>query len=188
MNKEKRLSWLGVIACCCLLSACAGQLVCEPEEITVVPEPVVEEPIAVISAEPATPAKPTSTFIPSDTGAGKIPVDERGNPVQPNVAFAFDDAALNASTRNVLQEHARLLREYSDQRVMVEGHCDERGSREYNLALGERRANAVVDFFLANGVRAGQIDSRSFGEERPIDPGSSESAWAKNRRVELKYY
>jgi len=74
-----------------------------------------------------------------------------------------------------------------DVKVTVEGHCDERGSREYNIALGERRANAVKRLFLSQGASERQIITISYGEERPADMGSHEAAWAKNRRVELTY-
>ena len=188
MLKGEGFKWVGVVASCVLLSACAGQLVCEPEEVAVVP--VVEEPVdraPVVETPPPAP-KPTDTFISNPTGPGRIAVGADGNPILPRVPFAYDDAGLNAASRSVLADHARLLRENPNQRVLVEGHCDERGTREYNLALGERRAMAVVDFFLANGVNANQVDSRSFGEEQPVDPGTTEAAFAKNRRVELKYY
>ena len=186
MHKHNGLTWLGIVAVCLLLSACAGQLVCQPEEVAVVPVEPQDEPRQpdVITPPPQPPAE---DFIPNPAGPGKIAVVD-GNPITAQAGFAFDDASLSPEARAVLSRHAQLLVENRGQRVLVEGHCDERGTREYNLALGERRANAVVDFFLANGVRASQIDSRSFGEERPIDAGSSEAAWAKNRRVELKYY
>lgn len=187
MYKQNGLTWLGIVAVCLLLSACAGQLVCEPEEVTAVPVEAPDEvrQPPVVTPPPSEPAP--RDFIPNPTGPGKIAVID-GRPIEAQAGFAFDDASLSSEARAVLSRHAQLLVENRSQRVLVEGHCDERGTREYNLALGERRANAVVDYFLANGVRASQIDSRSFGEERPIDPGSSESAWAKNRRVELKYY
>ncbi|MDE0179549.1 MAG: OmpA family protein, partial [Gammaproteobacteria bacterium] len=71
--------------------------------------------------------------------------------------------------------------------VNIEGHCDERGTREYNLALGERRSEAVRRYLISAGVRSTQIETVSFGEERPVDPGHDESAWAKNRRAEMSY-
>ena len=188
MFKEKGLTWIGMVAACCLLSACAGQLVCEPEEVVaapVTPPPVEPEPVPVA---PPPEEPPSDEFISNPEGSGKIAVGRDGSPLSGSTAFEYDDSSLSAGARSVLSEHARLLVANRNQRVLVEGHCDERGTREYNLALGERRAMAVVDFFLANGVRATQIDSRSFGEERPIDPGTSEAAYAKNRRVELKYY
>ena len=86
-----------------------------------------------------------------------------------------------------LERHADFLRANRNRSIMVEGHCDERGTREYNLALGERRSNAVRSFLMSDGVRDGQIETVSYGEERPVDVGHDESAWSKNRRAELIY-
>ena len=87
----------------------------------------------------------------------------------------------------ILELHAAFLRGSPDVRVVVDGFTDERGTREYNLALGERRAEAVRTFLVTAGVRRSQIDVVSYGEERPADPDHSEAAWAKNRRAELIY-
>jgi peptidoglycan-associated lipoprotein len=83
--------------------------------------------------------------------------------------------------------HAQILRRNADKSVVIEGHCDERGTREYNLALGERRADVVKSFLTSAGVRSRQIETVSFGEERPADPGHTESAWSLNRRAVLSY-
>jgi peptidoglycan-associated lipoprotein len=99
--------------------------------------------------------------------------------------FDFDTAEIKAESRDVLAAHARYLSDNPRQQVRVEGHADERGSKEYNLALGERRANAVERFLIVNGASRGQIETVSYGEEKPAVRGSSESAWAQNRRVEL---
>ena len=190
MYKEKGLTWLGIAAVCCLLSACAGHLVCVPEEVVTIPEEPAPPPVVVQPETIRTPTEPQTSpgFIPNPSGDGKIAVNREGTPLVDKTSFAYDDSTLTASARAVLRDHARLLTQNRSQRVLIEGHCDERGTREYNLALGERRAMAVVDYFLANGVRSSQIDSRSFGEERPIDAASTEAAYAKNRRVEIKYY
>ena len=90
-------------------------------------------------------------------------------------------------SRTILSGHARYLRDNASARITIEGHCDERGTREYNLALGERRAATVRSYLQSLGVRASQMSTVSFGEERPVDPGHSESAWAKNRRAVLDY-
>ena len=88
---------------------------------------------------------------------------------------------------SMLELHAAFLRDFRDRSVVIEGHCDERGTREYNLALGERRADAVRSFLTSSGVRASQIDTVSYGEERPANPGHDEAAWAENRRAEMHY-
>ncbi len=99
--------------------------------------------------------------------------------------FDFDKSELKPEARALLTAHAEQLK--ADPRsVRLEGHADERGSREYNIALGERRANAVRDFLVLQGVDAGLLETISYGEERPVAFGSNESSWAQNRRVELK--
>jgi peptidoglycan-associated lipoprotein len=99
--------------------------------------------------------------------------------------FDFDTSEIKQEARDVLIAHARYLADNPRQQVRLEGHGDERGTKEYNLALGERRANAVQRFLVVNGASRGQIETVSYGEEKPAVRGSSESAWAQNRRVEL---
>lgn len=102
------------------------------------------------------------------------------------VYFDFDQATLKPDARALLLAHAERLKENPTD-VRLEGHADERGSREYNMALGERRANAVRDFLVLQGVRRSDLEVVSYGEERPLAMGSSESAWSQNRRVEIVY-
>ncbi len=101
------------------------------------------------------------------------------------VYFDFDKSTLNSATRRVLDAHIALLRENNGS-VRLEGHADERGTREYNMALGERRAKAVADYMAVNGIARYRLETVSYGEERPAMAGSSEAAWSKNRRVEIK--
>ena len=102
------------------------------------------------------------------------------------VYFDFDQYALTAESRAVLLAHADKLKGASVA-VRLEGHADERGSREYNMALGEKRANAVRDFLVTQGVNGSSLEVVSFGEEQPVATGSDEASWAQNRRVEVKY-
>ncbi|MUM78140.1 peptidoglycan-associated lipoprotein Pal [Pseudodesulfovibrio sp. F-1] len=101
------------------------------------------------------------------------------------IHFAFDSYELNAEARSILALKANIMRRFSDVRVIIEGHCDERGTEEYNLALGERRARAAYEHLVILGVDPGRMSIVSFGEERPLDPGHNETAWAKNRRAEF---
>ena len=101
--------------------------------------------------------------------------------------FDFDQSSLNSNAVDALQLHASYLSSNSSASVRLEGYADERGTREYNVALGERRGNAVMKFFVVNGVSASQIQVVSYGEENPVDTGHNESAWSANRRVELSY-
>lgn len=106
---------------------------------------------------------------------------------QRTVYFAFDSSELREEDMSIIEAHAEFLANHPDQRIRVEGHTDERGSPEYNLALGERRAIAVRRALVVNGVSEDQIRVISYGEENPAELGSSEDAWAKNRRGELVY-
>ncbi|MDH3284594.1 MAG: peptidoglycan-associated lipoprotein Pal [Acidobacteriota bacterium] len=101
------------------------------------------------------------------------------------VFFAFDSAALGNVALRTLEENARWLSARPDARVTVEGHCDERGTTEYNLELGARRARAVRDHLTRLGVDSSRLETISYGEERPMDEGHGESAWSRNRRAEF---
>ena len=107
-------------------------------------------------------------------------------PSQRIVYFDFDSFAIKNEFNAMLDGHARALAASRDKRMVVEGHTDERGSREYNLALGQKRAEAVVRSLALLGAGEKQLEAVSFGEERPAVPGSDEEAWSRNRRAELK--
>lgn len=100
-----------------------------------------------------------------------------------DIFFDYDKSDLTPEARRVLQENARWFRQFPQAGVVIEGHCDERGTEEYNLALGDRRAQAARAYLVQLGVEAHQLESISYGEERPFDPGHDEAAWAKNRRA-----
>lgn len=102
------------------------------------------------------------------------------------IFFAFDSFALSPESRAILQAKAEALGLKSGVTLVIEGHCDERGTDEYNLALGERRARAAYEYLVRLGVSPSRLSLVSFGEERPLMEGDSESAWAKNRRCEFK--
>jgi len=99
-----------------------------------------------------------------------------------DVHFDFDKYDIRPADAEVLKENAALLMKYPKIKVQVEGHCDERGTEEYNLALGERRANAAKKYLLSLGISTDRISSISYGEVKPLDDGHNEEAWAKNRR------
>ena len=96
--------------------------------------------------------------------------------------FDYDRYAITSEGRDLLQRQAAWLQKYQQVRVTIEGHCDERGTREYNLALGARRANAVREYLVSLGVSSRRMDTISYGKERPICTESSESCWSQNRR------
>lgn len=103
-----------------------------------------------------------------------------------NIYFDFDQFTLSAEARNVLADNAKYLQANSGVQIVIEGHCDERGSDEYNLALGESRALAAKDYLVSLGVSAKRLSVISYGEEKPAVRGATEDAWAKNRRAEFK--
>lgn len=102
-----------------------------------------------------------------------------------NIYFGFDQYALTEEARATLKKHADWLRANRGYVMRIEGHCDERGTNEYNLALGQRRADATKKYLVGLGVDAKRLSTVSYGEEKPLDPGHDEAAWAKNRRAQF---
>lgn len=103
--------------------------------------------------------------------------------ISDTVYFGYNSSSLTSEATTVLSKQAQYLKENSSIQVVVEGHCDERGTREYNLALGERRANATKQFLVNAGVPANRVSTISYGKERPVATGSDEQSWALNRRT-----
>jgi peptidoglycan-associated lipoprotein len=124
-------------------------------------------------------------------GRGGYTAADLNNPSSPLyqrvIYFAYDSDEIQPQFIEILRAHASYLSGNQSARVILEGHTDERGTREYNLALGDHRADTVRRFLLAEGVPEGRIQTMSYGEERPADTGHSEPAWALNRRVQLVY-
>lgn len=133
--------------------------------------------------------EPTET-VESGLGVGDTGVDVVEEDPLADLAttfyFEFDSAVLKPEARAALTAYAEYFSN-TPSTVRLEGHADERGSREYNMALGERRANAVRDYLILQGVSRSSIETVSYGEERPSEVGSNEYSWSKNRRVELQY-
>lgn len=150
-------------------SSCAKKQIAGEEEVTMVPEPV-EEPAV---EEPKPPVE-------DDLSIEKQAFESE------NIYFDFDKSELKPGARAILTKKAAWLREHPQFDVLIEGHCDERGTNEYNLALGERRANAAWKFLNALGVSGDRMTTVSYGEERPAYLGHNEAAWSKNRRDEFK--
>ncbi|HOJ60131.1 MAG TPA: peptidoglycan-associated lipoprotein Pal [bacterium] len=104
------------------------------------------------------------------------------------VYFDYDKALLKPEGKAAIQRNVQFLKENPKYTVLIEGHCDERGTPEYNIALGERRAEAVKSYMMELGIAGERITTKSWGEERPVDPGHTEAAWRLNRRAEMFYY
>jgi peptidoglycan-associated lipoprotein len=121
-------------------------------------------------------------------GSWGAALDDPNSPLHVRVVyFDFDSSEIKSESQGVLRAHGKFLGATREAKVSLQGHTDERGTREYNLALGERRALSVRRFLAAEGASEQQLDVVSYGEESPADSGHSESAWSQNRRVELVY-
>ena len=117
-----------------------------------------------------------------DVYTGSDSVKELASGVPDRVFFATNETVLTTASRETLRKQATWLRKNSKVTVVLEGHADERGTREYNLALGERRANSAKDYLMTYGISSDRISVLSYGKERPVDSGSTPLAWSKNRR------
>lgn len=131
-------------------------------------EPIKQPEVSIPVATPQVEAQPAAPKIEFKT-----------------IYFAFDSYTLNEDGKSLLNQAGGLLRSYPDIALRLEGHCDERGTAEYNLALGEKRANAVREYMENLGVSRSRLSTVSFGKEKPAVTGSDEESWAKNRRVEI---
>lgn len=166
MNKTVRILLTAVL--CTAAVACSKKVKETPPAETVAPAPAPEAPVT------------SGAFGPND-------LDTDACLRQRVVYFDFDQDTLRPEFQAIVGCHAKYLRDRPSSRMTLEGHADERGSREYNLGLGERRGNAVSSAIQANGGSASQITVTSYGEERPVCTDSNEDCWAKNRRVEIIY-
>jgi peptidoglycan-associated lipoprotein len=155
-----------------LLAACAQQMMPAPPPAPP-PAPVAPPPAPMPPAPP--PMPPAPSIVPGSTEDFRVNVGDR-------VFFAYDKSDLDDRDRTTLQKQAAWLQRYPQVTLTIEGHCDERGTREYNLALGARRAQAVKDYLVSLGVTGARLDTISYGKERPVCTESNEACWAQNRR------
>jgi peptidoglycan-associated lipoprotein len=130
------------------------------------PAPIAPAPVAPPTAAPAPPAPPK---------------EYRANDALKQIFFAFDKSDIRPGDAKVLDATAAYLKANPSQLVLIEGHCDERGTAEYNLALGERRAKSAMNYLVSNGIEAGRITTISYGKERPVCSEHAETCWARNR-------
>lgn len=156
-----------------------------PKKTAMKEEPSVQKEAAKAEAERAKETKAKEQFEKSLV-AEKTPgiageVFERS--LLKDIHFDFDKYDIRPGDAALLKENAALLNKYPNVKVQVEGHCDERGTVEYNLALGERRANHAKNYLVSLGISPARISTISYGKEKPLDPGHNEEAWAKNRRA-----
>jgi len=169
-----RFKFLTLVAATLLLAACET-----PSENTGAAAGGGTATTSATTATTTTTAAPAVTTIPGPTPGSQ---EDLVVSVGDRVFFDFDKSDLKPESRGTIEALATWLNANPAVTITIEGHCDERGTREYNLALGERRANAVYDYLLALGVSASRLNTISYGKERPAVLGSNEQAWAQNRR------
>ena len=161
-----------------LTASCAKKAV-QTEEILVPEETVAaERPESEIGETPG----PTEEAISEDEQVRRETYDFTNR----DILFDFDRYDLKSEAKEILADKAYFLKKYTSVKILIEGQCDERGTNEYNLALGERRANSAKQYLVNLGIAENRISTISYGEERPLDPGKSEQAWAKNRRAHFE--
>lgn len=171
-----------------LNSALGGASTDQPAEVEVI-EVSDAESVSAASATQEEMVQGEQVAFQSGIQEAVVPMGSGGlsAPSQRLFFFGFDSSAISPEDLAVVQAHAAYLINNPVMIVRLEGHADERGSREYNLALGERRAQTLSDLLVAEGVNSGQIEIISYGEEKPLEIGHEEAFWAQNRRVELTY-
>ena len=171
--KKSTISLLTALACLLILSGCAKKPVAPAAELT------PAAPVALTEADSAVPAGLQGEAVSEAAAPASLLKLEK-------VFFEFDAYTLTPQARQILARNAELLRQDPAARLVIEGHCDERGADEYNLALGQRRADAAKNYLVSLGIAAERLTSISYGEERPAVAGADESAWAQNRRAEFR--
>ncbi len=169
MKRIGYLIFLGLVVAAFVIASCGGGTTPPPAEEA----PVVEVVDTVKPEVPPPPPKPEPTM------------DEIQQSLR-TIYFDFDKFNLRPDAKADLDKNYEILKEYPNVMVQIQGHCDERGTVEYNLALGEKRASAAKDYLVGMGVNPDRLSTISYGEERPANPGHNETAWAQNRRDEFK--
>jgi len=164
--RSSKLIILSLVCLAMVVGGCGGK---KP------PEEPAQPPVAETTPPPPPPPAETTT---------PAPVEKPALSLSP-VYFEFDRYDLRDDARMTLGANGKGLQDYSSVNITIEGHCDERGTTEYNLALGEKRAKAAYDYLVSYGIPASRMSTVSYGEERPADAGHDEMAWAKNRRAEF---
>ncbi len=180
--RNRMVGLLAAISMAALIAGgCANKEVVKSEE-AVVPKAAPAK-VEVAKPEPVKQAEPVK--------AAPKQVEESGAKASSAAAnfetiyFGFDKSDLTQAARDVLSKNADIALKASDAKIQIEGHCDERGSAEYNLALGERRAKSSMQYLVTLGVKADRLSTISYGKEKPAVKGSDEAAWSKNRRAEF---
>lgn len=178
-SRVSRLSLMAVaLGSAVWLAGCGSTVKLNETKPAEAPAPAAAPTTTGASTQPATAVAPVVAELPDASQAlASLPTA---------IYFDFDSFVVKSEFQPTIEGYARVLTQHPSKRLVVEGHTDERGGREYNLALGQKRAEATVRALSLLGVTAGQLEAVSFGEERPAVEGGDEEAWAKNRRAEFK--
>jgi peptidoglycan-associated lipoprotein len=176
MTKITTSAKLASLSLIVFLTACGGEKMMPPPPALPPPPPAAPTPPAPPPPPPRAPAPVQQSIVPGSLQDFQVNVGDR-------VFFAYDKTDLDDRARTVLQKQAAWLQRFGAVTLTIEGHCDERGTREYNLALGARRAQAVKDYLASLGVTGARLDTISYGKERPVCVESNEACWAQNRRA-----
>jgi peptidoglycan-associated lipoprotein len=188
MTKLRNATLFGLVVCLVLIAPVACHKA-PPPTVTPTPQaPPPPPPVTTVApttdfVKPAVEPTATSETLPRDLDALNAQAQSRGW-IQ-DAFFAFDDSTLTSESQTALTASATWLKAHADYNLLIEGHCDERGTEQYNLALGDRRANTAREYLGTLGVDPARMRTVSYGVERPFDPGHNEEAWAKNRRAHL---
>jgi len=183
-----------VLIAAAIMPACRAKKAPPPPKVaptettsTAPPVPVTTTETRVVNppdfVQPTPQPTITTEPLPSDIETLNRVAEQRG--YLQDAFYAFDESTLSADAQTALTTSANWLKKNSQYNLLIEGHCDERGTEQYNLALGDRRANSAKEYMAALGVDGSRIRTVSYGEERPFDPCHDEAAWAKNRRAHL---
>jgi len=165
-RSRKRYCAFILVLCCIMAAGCAGKKPLKMESLEVKKEQVKQT---------------------AETELANIPMDQRryeNISELRDIYFDYKKSIIREDSRKVLEENARWLKNNIKKQILIEGYCDERGTKEYNISLGERRADGVSKYYTAFGIDKSRIEILSWGEEKPVDRGHNEVAWAKNRRAE----
>lgn len=201
MGKKFFLAIVLLVSLFILLTGCAKKKVITPvpqtqgEQTSVLTQEDLTKKANEGKAQPLTQGKVGEYVVETDNGRLEQEVAKGEGVNLPSeyemeltkiIYFAFDSYELSEEAKDILKKKAEILLKYPEIKMVIEGHCDERGTDEYNLALGERRAKAAYDYLILLGVEADRLSIVSYGEEKPVDARHNEEAWAKNRRDEFR--
>jgi len=183
-----RKTAIGIFAIA-LLAGCTPKSVKTDEEPVAAEEqtgPLKETPAEEVTQPPMEPVKEEALQESSSAKQVEAASESAVKIELKTIYFDYDKYAIRSSERVKIESNADMLKSHPNVSVVIEGHCDERGETEYNLALGDKRAKSIENYMMTLGVKGSQISTVSYGEERPADSGHDEAAWANNRRAEFK--